>query len=186
MTSVPEDGDVHLAPDLRIRRVLNGMWQVSGAHGPIDPGAAVRAMVAYHDAGLTTWDLADHYGPAEDFVGAFRRQLAADRGEAALAGVQALTKWVPRPGPMTRKIVEENIAISLRRMGVAALDLLQFHWWDYGDARYREALGHLTDLRAAGAIRCLGLTNFDTERLERIVADGTPIVSNQVQYSLID
>jgi len=186
MSSVPDDSDVQLGPDLRIRRVLNGMWQVSGAHGPIDPPAAVRAMAAYHDAGLTTWDLADHYGPAEDFVGAFRRQLSAERGQGALAGVQALTKWVPRPGAMTRRIVEENIAVSLRRMSVSTLDLLQFHWWDYGDARYREALGHLTDLRAEGAIRSLGLTNFDTERLERIVADGTPIVSNQVQYSLID
>ncbi len=47
MSSVPDDSDVQLGPDLRIRRVLNGMWQVSGAHGPIDPAAAVRAMGAY-------------------------------------------------------------------------------------------------------------------------------------------
>ena len=42
--------------------------------------AAVEAMFAYHDAGFTTWDLADHYGPAEDFIGAFRRQFAARHG----------------------------------------------------------------------------------------------------------
>jgi aryl-alcohol dehydrogenase-like predicted oxidoreductase len=58
-------------------------------------------MVAYHDAGFTTWDLADHYGPAEDFIGEFRRRLAADRGVEALANVQAFTKWVPEPGRMT-------------------------------------------------------------------------------------
>ena len=75
-------------------------------------------MLAYHDAGFTTWDLADHYGPAEDFIGEFRRALAADRGEEALAQVQAFTKWVPPPGRMTRQIVEENIDVSLRRMGV--------------------------------------------------------------------
>ena len=56
-----------LAADLSICRILNGMWQVSGAHGAIDPARAVEAMFAYHDAGFTTWDLADHYGPAEDF-----------------------------------------------------------------------------------------------------------------------
>jgi aryl-alcohol dehydrogenase-like predicted oxidoreductase len=186
MVGVPEGGYQHLASDLRICRVLNGMWQVSGGHGPIDPRAAVPAMATYHDAGLTTWDLADHYGPAEDFVGTFRRQLAAERGEGALAEVQALTKWVPRPGPMTRRIAEDNVALALRRMGVASLDLLQFHWWDYADRRYVEALKHLADLRTAGAIRHLGLTNFDTMNLEGIVAAGTPIVSNQVQYSLID
>ena len=60
-------------PDLGICRVLNGMWQVSGAHGAIDPERAVEEMFRYHDAGFTTWDLADHYGPAEELIGEFRR-----------------------------------------------------------------------------------------------------------------
>src|SRR3954462_15823484 len=105
-----------LAPDLNTCRILNGMWQVSGTHGRIDPARAIEAMFAYHDAGFTSWDLADHYGPAEDFIGAFRRQFAARCGEARLAEIQALTKWVPHPGPMTRRVVEEAVATSLRRM----------------------------------------------------------------------
>ncbi len=175
-----------LAAGLDICRLLNGMWQVSGAHGAIDPGLAVEDMLAYHDAGFTSWDLADHYGPAEDLVGAFRRRLAAARGAASLAEVQALTKWVPNPGPMTRRAAEDAVDISRRRMGVERLDLLQFHWWDYGDRGYLDALGHLADLRDAGKIRHLGLTNFDTERVGLIAGHGIAIVSNQVQYSLID
>jgi len=54
--------------------------------------------------------------------------------------MQAFTKWVPPPGPMTRNIVESNIDVSLRRMNVEALDMLQFHWWDYEDSRYLDAL----------------------------------------------
>jgi aryl-alcohol dehydrogenase-like predicted oxidoreductase len=87
---------------------------------------------------------------------------------------------------MTRPIVEEAVDLSLRRMGVDRLDLLQFHWWDYRDKRYLDALKHLADLREAGKIRHLALTNFDTERLREIVAHGIPIISNQVQFSLID
>jgi len=173
-------------PDLTICRLLNGMWQVSGGHGRIDPARAVEAMFAYHDAGFTTWDLADHYGPAEDLIGAFRREVAARRGEAGLGDIQAFTKWVPHPGPMTRRIVEEAVAVSCRRMHVDRLDLLQFHWWDYRDPRYLDALKHLADLRDAGQIRHLALTNFDTERLAIIADHGIRIVSNQVQYSLID
>lgn len=86
-----------LAADLSICRILNGMWQVSGAHGAIDPARAVAAMFAYHEAGFTTWDLADHYGPAEDFIGAFRREFAARYGAARRAEIQAFTKWVPSP-----------------------------------------------------------------------------------------
>ena len=184
--SLPESSQLLFAPDLRICRLLNGMWQVSGAHGQIDQGAAIQSMSAHVDAGFTTWDLADHYGPAEDFIGEYRRQLAASGGEEALTRIQAFTKWVPRPGPMTRQIVEDHIDISLQRMAVETLDLLQFHWWDYDDARYLDALAHLAQLRDEGKIRHLALTNFDTDHLKRITDQGIRVVSNQVQYSLID
>ena len=184
--ALPDASRYSLADDLTINRILNGMWQVSGAHGSIEPGAALRAMFDYMDAGFTTWDLADHYGPAEDFIGEFRRQLASAHGPDAVNGSRALTKWVPRPGPMTREIVESNIDISRRRMGMERLDLLQFHWWDYRDIRYLDALSHLADLRDEGKIREVALTNFDTQRMQDIAAHGVRIVSNQVQYSLID
>jgi len=162
------------------------MWQVSGAHGHIDPTAALKNMFDYLDAGFTTWDLADHYGPAEDFIGEFRRQLAATRGAETLGSIQAFTKWVPRPGRITRRIVEDNIARSLRRMGVETLDLLQFHWWEYDDPAYLDALTFLAQLRDEGKLRHLALTNFDTAHLKIIGEHGIRVVSNQIQYSLID
>jgi aryl-alcohol dehydrogenase-like predicted oxidoreductase len=143
-------------------------------------------MLAYQDAGFTTWDLADHYGPAEDFIGEFRRQLAASRGEEALSSLQAFTKWVPQPRRMTPQVVTESIARSLRRMDVETLDLLQFHWWDYQDTGYLDALTQLSQLQKEGKIRHMGLTNFDTEHLKRILDHGIKVVSNQVQFSLID
>ncbi len=184
--TLPQEASLRFVDGLHICRVLNGMWQVSGAHGRIDPESALDAMVAYHDAGFTTWDLADHYGPAEDFIGEFRQRLADARGVDALSEMQAFTKWVPRPGPMTRQIVENNVDISLRRMGVERLDLLQFHWWEYGDKRYLDALEHLAALRDEGKLHRVALTNFDTQRLRDIADHGVRVVSNQVQYSLID
>jgi len=132
--------------------MLTGMWQVSGAHGAIDPVRAIDEMFAYHDAGLTTWDLADHYGPAEALIGDFRRRFAALHGSERLSEIQAFTKWVPHPGRMTRRVVEEAIDVSRRRMGVECLDLLQFHWWDYSDEGYLDALDHLADLQHEGKI----------------------------------
>ncbi|MGB6530107.1 MAG: aldo/keto reductase [Candidatus Nitrosopolaris sp.] len=38
----------------------------------IQAGLAIEDMMRYHETGITTWDLADIYGPAEDFVGKFR------------------------------------------------------------------------------------------------------------------
>ena len=109
--TLPATARFPFAADLSICRILNGMWQVSGAHGAIDPARAVEAMFAYHDAGFTTWDLADHYGPAEDLVGNFRRQFATRYGAERLPESQAFTKWVPRPGPMTRR-TELHISLA--------------------------------------------------------------------------
>ncbi|CAM2709912.1 unnamed protein product [Rotaria socialis] len=130
---------LQLTPDINICRTLIGMWQVSGSgYGRIDPVAAVKAMFDYLDAGFTTWDLADIYGPAEDLMGEFRRQLLATRGETALSSLQIFTKWVPQPTKMTKKLVEESINKSLTRIGVKSIDLLQFHWWDYHNNRRPE------------------------------------------------
>jgi aryl-alcohol dehydrogenase-like predicted oxidoreductase len=183
---LPDGRYFQFTRDLSICRLLNGMWQVSGAHGNIEPEAAVQSMFTYLDSGLITWDLADHYGPAEDFIGEFRRRLTSSRGYEALSGIQAFTKWVPSPGPMTEKLVEVNVDLSLRRMNVESIDLLQFHWWEYQDENYLDALAHLSQLRRRGKIKYLGLTNFDTEHMKRVIEQGFDVVSNQVQFSLID
>jgi len=162
------------------------MWQVAGGHGYIDPTSAIKSMMNYHNAGFTTWDLADIYGPAENFVGDLRRKLSKEKGEQVLVDVKALTKFVPNPGMMTRPIVEQSINLSLSRMDLKTIDLLQFHWWDYNDANYLTALEHLSELRDEGKIKHVGLTNFDTERMQVMSDHGLKMVSNQVQYSLID
>ena len=66
--------------------------------------------------------------------------------------IQALTKFVPRVEDMTREKVQAHIERSMNRMNVPKLDCLQFHWWDYGDKRYLEALKHLADLQSEGKI----------------------------------
>jgi aryl-alcohol dehydrogenase-like predicted oxidoreductase len=175
-----------LASDLRICRILNGMWQVAGGHGTIDHNLALADMLRYHDAGFTSWDLADIYGPAEDFIGEFRRLLLTLKGNEEIERIQSLTKWVPQPGKITRSMVNENIEKSLRRMNVGTLDLLQFHWWDYNNPYYIDALKYLSDLKDKGIIKHIGLTNFDTEHMQIIMDSGSKIISNQVQFSIID
>jgi aryl-alcohol dehydrogenase-like predicted oxidoreductase len=162
------------------------MWQVAGGHGYIDHELAVTDMMRYHDAGLRSWDLADIYGPAEDFIGMFRRRLSALKGKEEMNTIQALTKWVPQPVRITRSITKENVESSLRKMNVGSLDLLQFHWWDYNNPYYMDALRYLFDLRDERIIKDVGLTNFDTERIQIITDSNLKIVSNQVQYSIID
>ena len=169
-----------LAKNLEINRILNGMWQVAGAHGQINSESAISDMEKYHESGFTTWDLADIYGPAESLIGEFRRKVGKEEK------FQALTKFVPNPGPMSNSIVTHYIEQSLKKMDTDCIDLLQFHWWDYNDTSYLDALHHLSKLQNEGKIKHLGLTNFDTERVKIMIENNFHIVSNQVQYSILD
>jgi aryl-alcohol dehydrogenase-like predicted oxidoreductase len=49
-----------------------------------------------------------------------------------------------------------------------------------------DALKYLSDLSDKGIIKHIGLTNFDTERMQIMRGSKLQIVSNQVQYSIID
>jgi aryl-alcohol dehydrogenase-like predicted oxidoreductase len=172
-----------LAPGLSIARALTGLWQIADMERDgraLDLDATARAMAPYVEAGFTTFDMADHYGSAEIVAGKFRAALPSNDG------VQLFTKWVPRPGPVTRADVRTAVERALDRLQGRTIDLMQFHAWTFADPRWLDALWYLDELRAEGLIRHLGLTNFDTAHLRIALASGIPIVSNQVSYSLID
>src|SRR5918999_4928491 len=140
MTSVVER--CALAPGLTISRVLTGLWQLADMERngrTVDPDRAAAAMAAYVDAGLTTFDMADHYGPAELVAGLYRAN--APQGAA-----QLLTKWVPRPGPISRADVRAAIERALTRLQGETIDLLQFHAWNYADPMWLETLFYLQEL----------------------------------------
>jgi aryl-alcohol dehydrogenase-like predicted oxidoreductase len=57
---------------------------------------------------------------------------------------------------------------------------------DYGDDRFVQAAQHVTTLRDNGRLRFVAACNFDLPHLKEMVEQDVPIVSNQVQYSLLD
>lgn len=171
-----------LASGLRISPVLTGLWQVADQErdgAPLDTEAAALAMKQYFDAGLTTFDMADHYGSAEDIAGVFQKKYA--NGKALL-----FTKWVPAPGTVTKELVRAAIQKSLSRLKIDQIDLLQFHAWNYADPVWLDCLFWLQEMKKEGLIRYLGLTNFDTAHLVMVIKGGIDVISNQVCYSLLD
>ena len=172
-----------LAPGLSISRVLTGLWQIADMerdNKSIDLGAAADAMTPYLEAGFTTFDMADHYGSAEIIAGRFARK------PGSIGAVQLLTKWVPKPGPLTRDDVRTAVQRSLDRLQVSAIDLLQFHAWRFADPHWLDALYWLEELKGEGLIRHLGLTNFDAAHLGLVAQSGIKVITNQVCFSLID
>ena len=179
---------VALAPGLEASRIVVGLWQVADMERGgriLDPEPASSAMLGYARAGFDSFDMADHYGSAELIAGRFLSRVASGEPAGPTRPV-AFTKWCPAPGPMTLEIAREAVDHSRKRLGVEAIDLLQFHWWAFDHPAYLDGMKHLDALRREGFIRHLGVTNFDTAHLRVLVKHGIPVVSNQVSFSLLD
>ena len=171
-----------LGGNLNIARILNGMWQIADMERDgksLDTRSALDAMSNYVQAGFTTFDMADHYGSAEDICGLFHQQN--NKRE-----IQLLTKWVPKPPVQSKDQVRNAIQRSLDRLQVDAIDLLQYHAWNYADPEWLDTLFWLQELKDEGLIQNIGVTNFDAIHLNMALASGIELVSNQISYSLID
>ena len=169
----------------RVDRIIRGTWQL--AHGHRIVGTSNDPLNVILDAagcGFRVFDCADIYQGAEELLGRARSRLR-ERG----CEIRVHTKFVPDRDCLGQLRFEDARAIverSLRRLQVECLDLVQFHWWDYKQPGYLEALGFLRRLQTEGKLRDIGLTNFNTFRLREILDLGFPIASIQVQYSLVD
>jgi aryl-alcohol dehydrogenase-like predicted oxidoreductase len=175
---------IEIAPGYDISRVIKGGWQLAGDHGAIDRDQAIVDMATFVEAGITTFDCADIYTDVEVLIGGFRARYP----ELAKL-TQIHTKFVPDLAALDHvdaRYVERGIDRSLQRLGLERLDLVQFHWWDYSIPGYVEIVSELDRLRRGGKIANIGLTNFDVPHTREILDAGVPIVSMQMQYSLLD
>ncbi|MGI9357082.1 MAG: aldo/keto reductase [Rhizobiaceae bacterium] len=173
---------VAISPELEISQVVTGLWQVADMERDgktLDPVTAADDLQRYVEAGFDTFDMADHYGSAEIITGYLMKRDLTQRPAA-------MTKWCPPPGPMTPEIVRAGVTERLERLDVERIDLLQFHWWTFEHPQWLDALAEMNRLREEGLIGELGVTNFDAAHFNLAIADGVPLRTNQVGFSLID
>ena len=158
-----------------------GTWWVNW--GPQDEGDSIRAIHAALDAGVNWIDTAPFYGwgRAEEIVG------RAIRGRD---DVLVFTKC----GTMKRadgddymdlrpEAIRADVEGSLRRLGVAQLDLLQIHDRD-PTVPIEETWGAVLELVADGTVRHGGISNHRPEEIERALAVG-PVAALQHEYSVL-
>lgn len=180
---------ITLSEGYDISRVIRGGWQLSASHSQSVSEDPVADMIAFADAGITTFDCADIYTGVEDLIGAFREQYRTLRGAEAAARIRVHTKFVPDMAVLPvidRAYVEKVIDTSLKRLRTDRLDIVQFHWWDYAKPKWIDTAMWLEELRQKGKINRIGGTNFDTEHVTAMRQAGVPLSSMQVQYSLLD
>lgn len=142
--------------------------------------------------GVTLFDTGDSYGTgrlqgrSELLLGQFCHSYqGVNQDHICIA-----TKLAAYPWRWTRQSMIKAGKASAQRLG-RNVDLVQMHWSTANYAPWQEEglLDGLADLYEQGLVKGVGLSNYGTQRLQRVhkkfAARGIPIKTLQVQYSLL-
>jgi diketogulonate reductase-like aldo/keto reductase len=149
-----------------------GTWNLEND----DRAEAIRALRRGFDLGLTHVDTAEMYGSGrvEEIVG---EAIAGRRDELFV-----VSKVLPRNA--TRAGVVRACERSLAQLKTDRLDVYLLHW--PSEHPLEETVAGFEELARAGKVRAWGVSNFDVDQLERVVAIAGPgrVACNQVLYHL--
>ncbi|NET09905.1 MAG: aldo/keto reductase [Merismopedia sp. SIO2A8] len=145
--------------------------------------------------GVTLFDTGDSYGTghlkgqSEKLLGQFTQEYAATC-QPNYDRICLATKLAAYPWRLTKRSMVKAAIASAERLG-RPIDLVQMHWSTANYAPWQEGalLDGLAELYVQGKVKGVGLSNYGPKRLQkihqRLAERGVPIVTLQVQYSLL-
>ncbi len=157
-----------------------GAWEAGGGYHSTNPPdeELIEAMRAAFDHGVSWVDTAEAYGAgrSEELVG----QAVAGRED-----VMVFTKVIFQPfgSGLDATGIRAGAQASLRRLGRESIDLYQLHLPD-PQIPVEESWGVMAELVDEGLVRCIGVSNFPpqlVERCERV----RHVDSVQLHFSLL-
>jgi aryl-alcohol dehydrogenase-like predicted oxidoreductase len=113
------------------------------------------------ELGITFFDTANVYsnGESEAILGDVLGEYDRDRFVVATKVYGEMDASNPNSGGLSRKTIEQELANSLDRLGMDAVDLYQIHRWDY-DTPIEETLAALDDAVRRGQVRYVGASSM--------------------------
>jgi aryl-alcohol dehydrogenase-like predicted oxidoreductase len=174
--------------ELAVSRIALGTWAIGGwMWGGTDEAASIRTIHAALDQGLNFVDTAPVYGfgRSEEIVGKALRESGA-RDEVFISTKVAL-EWTAEGRVYrnaTRARINQEVEDSLRRLQTDSIDLYYVHWPD-PLVPFAETADALNELRAAGKIRAIGVSNFSPEQMDAF-REGAPLNASQPPYNIFE
>jgi diketogulonate reductase-like aldo/keto reductase len=153
-----------------VSAIGQGTWYLDRG----DRKAAVAALQRGIDLGMTHIDTAEMYGDAELVIA----DAIAGRRDGLFLVSKVLPSNASRRGTITA------CERSLKRLQTDHLDCYLLHW--RGSFSLQDTVAAFDELIAAGKIRSWGVSNFDSDDLNELlaVAGKDKIACNQVLYHL--
>jgi pyridoxine 4-dehydrogenase len=150
---------------------------------PTDRGHALRVLRAAYELGCNFFDTADSYGPHvdEELIAEALYPYPKDLVIATKGGLvrPRASRWDEDGRP---EHLRQAVEGSLRRLKLERIDLYQLHAPD-PKVPFADSVGALAEMRRAGKIRHVGVSNVDLAQLEE-ARHIVPVVSVQNEYNL--
>jgi pyridoxine 4-dehydrogenase len=150
---------------------------------PADRDECIRVLRRAVELGVNFIDTADSYGPyfSEELIHEALHPYPDDLVIATKAGLLRIGPdvWIPLGKPA---YLRQEVEMSLRRLGLEAIDLFQLHRID-PDYPVADQVGELAALQKEGKIRHIGLSEIDVDQL-KAAQQVTRIASVQNMYNL--
>ena len=189
MSTETSSRQITIGGDLRVSRVGYGAMKLTGDQvwGPYpDQDYAIRVLRGVVDAGINLIDTADVYGPHDnellikEALHPYPEGLViATKGGFVRGGFDYSTlDAVGNPN-----YLRQSAHLSARRLGVDAIDLYYLHSGRAVDAPFEDQVGVLAELRQAGLIRHVGLSNVTLEQL-RVAQSIVPVAAVTALYNV--
>lgn len=177
-----------LGGDRRVHRLGFGAMRITGPGiwgEPPSRDDAIALLRRVVDLGIEFIDTADSYGPdvSETLIAEALHPYPDDLVVATKGGLlrDGPDRWRPNGRP---EHLRAACDASLQRLRIERIDLYQFHRPD-PEVPFDESIGALVELREAGKIVHIGLSNVMEDQLDAALAL-TPIASVQNIYGLFD
>ncbi len=179
--------------DLHITPLGYGAWAIGGSGwqfgwGAQDDNDSIGAIHRALELGVNWIDTAAVYGlgHSEEIVG---RALKTWSGARPYIFTKCSRRWDARGQLQTTlrpDSIRREVEDSLRRLAIDVIDLYQIHWPPNPDSpELEEGWSTLADLKRAGKVRWIGVSNFNAKQVRRAKAIA-PVTSVQPPYSLIN
>ena len=178
---------------LKLPLLSIGLWHNFGGNDIFENGRAIirRAF----DLGITHFDLANGYGPPtgsaeENFGEILSKDLGPYRHELIISTKAGYENW---PGPYgnwgSRKYLLTSLDRSLKRMGLAYVDIFYSHRFD-PDTPLEETMGALASAVKQGKALYAGISSYSPQKTkearEILEATGVPLLIHQPSYSMFN
>lgn len=172
---------------VKTSRIGLGTWAIGGwMWGGSDEAEAIATIRSAVERGVTLIDTAPVYGfgHSEEIVGKALAEgrLRAKAQIATKAGLAWIDGKVHRDSRAVR--LTQEVEDSLRRLRTDVIDLYQIHWPDL-ETSFEETARTLEELRQAGKIRAIGVSNFSAAQMDEFRAHA-PLHAVQPPYNLFE